>query len=120
MVGELLLRIQQLEARHGAYNPRGSCEERTPFSREIEMEPLPRRFKVPSIPQHNGDSDPYDHLDSFNVQMDLQTSSSLAKCRAFPVTLGDIPRAWLRRLHPCSIGSWEECQIKFMDQYRSL
>ncbi|XP_052176712.1 uncharacterized protein LOC127791020 [Diospyros lotus] len=48
----------------------------TPFSREIELEPLPRRLKVPSISQYNGDNDPYDHLDAFNVQMDLQTSSS--------------------------------------------
>ncbi|XP_052197635.1 uncharacterized protein LOC127804697 [Diospyros lotus] len=103
MVGELLLRIQQVEARHGAHDMRESHEEKTPFSREIELEPLPRRFKVPSIPQYNGDSDPFDHLDAFNVQMDLQTSSSLAKCRAFPATLGDIPRAWLRRLHSHSI-----------------
>ncbi|XP_052197206.1 uncharacterized protein LOC127804386 [Diospyros lotus] len=79
MVGELLLRIQQLEARHGAHDRRESHEEKTPFSREIELEPLPYRFKVPSIPQYNEDSDPFDHLDAFNVQMDLQTSNSLAK-----------------------------------------
>ncbi|XP_052196008.1 uncharacterized protein LOC127803648 [Diospyros lotus] len=72
------------------------------------------------MPQYNGDNDPFDHLEAFNVQMDLQTSSSLAKCRAFPATLGDIPRAWLRRLHPRSICSWEECQKKFINQYRSL
>ncbi|XP_052189971.1 uncharacterized protein LOC127799787 [Diospyros lotus] len=117
---ELLLRIQQLEVRHGAHSRRESHKERTQFSREIELEPFPRRFKVPSISQYNGDSDPYDHLNAFNVQMDLQTSNSLAKCRAFSATLGDIPRAWLRRLHPRSICSWEGCQNKFIDQYRSL
>ncbi|XP_052177514.1 uncharacterized protein LOC127791572 [Diospyros lotus] len=89
-----------------------SREERTPFSREIELEPIPCRFKVPSIPQYNGDNDPFDYLDAFNVQMDLQTSSSLAKCRAFPGTLRDIPRACLRRLHPRSICSWEEYYIE--------
>ena len=80
MVEELLQRIQQLEVRHGAFGQREGSEERTPLSREIKLEPLPRKFKVPSIPQYNGDGDPYDHLDAFNVQMDLQTSSSLAKC----------------------------------------
>ena len=54
-------------------------EERTPFFREVKLEPLLHGFKVPNIPQYNGDSDPYDHLDAFNVQMDLQTFSSLAR-----------------------------------------
>ncbi|XP_052177534.1 uncharacterized protein LOC127791590 [Diospyros lotus] len=52
--------------------------------------------------------------------MDLQTTSSLVKCRVFPATLGDIPRAWLRSLPSRSIGSWEECQRKFLGQYRAL
>lgn len=91
-----------------------------PHSREVEQDPLPHRFKVLNIPQYNGDGDPYDHLDVFNVQMDLQTSSSLAKCRVFPTTLRDIPQTWLRSLPPCSICSWEECQMRFINQYKSL
>jgi len=47
---ELLWKIQQLEARHGTHDRREGREEKTPFSREIELEPLPRRFTVPSIP----------------------------------------------------------------------
>ncbi|XP_052193954.1 uncharacterized protein LOC127802279 [Diospyros lotus] len=88
--------------------------------REVKLEALPRRFKVPSISQYNGDSDPYDHLDAFNVQMDLQTTSSLVRCRVFPATLGDIPRAWLRSLPSRSIGSWEECQRRFLGRYKAL
>ena len=116
IIEELLWRIQQMEARHGAHDRREGRKERTLFSREIELEPLLHRFKVPSIPQYNGDGDPYNHLDAFNVQMDLQTSSSLVKCRVFLTTLGDIPRVWLRSLHPRSICSSEKCQMKFINQ----
>jgi len=115
MVEELLRRIQQLESRHKAHDRRESHKERTPFSKEIELEPLPRKLKVLNIPQYNGDSDLYDHLDAFNVQIDLQTSSSLARFWAFPTTLGDIPPAWLRRLHLHNICSWEECQRIFIN-----
>ena len=89
-VKELHQRIQQLEARNRAHERRESREESTPFSREIELKPLPHRFKVPNIPQYNGDGDPYDHLDAFNIQINLQTSSLLLKCRVFPTTLGEI------------------------------
>ena len=70
--------------------------------------------------QYNEDSDPYDHLDAFNVQMDLLTTSSLAKCRAFPTTFSSTPRTWFRSLLPHSIGCWEECQQRFLNQYRVL
>jgi len=79
-VEELLQRIQQLEARHGVHDRRKGQGEKTSFSREIKLEPLLHGFKVPNIPQYNGDNDPYDHLDAFNVQMDLQMSSSLVRC----------------------------------------
>ncbi|XP_052203137.1 uncharacterized protein LOC127808605 [Diospyros lotus] len=47
-------------------------------------------------------------------------TSSLVKCRVFPATLGDIPLAWFRSLPPRSICSWEECQRRFLNQYRVL
>ncbi|XP_052206873.1 uncharacterized protein LOC127811205 [Diospyros lotus] len=52
--------------------------------------------------------------------MDLQTTSSLVRCRVFLATLGEILRAWLRSLPSRSIGSWEECQRRFLGQYRAL
>ncbi|XP_052189973.1 uncharacterized protein LOC127799790 [Diospyros lotus] len=116
----LLQRVQQLEVRYEIHDRGEGREKRTPLSREIELEPLPCRFTTPNIPQYNEDGDPYDHLDAFNVLMELQTSSSLVKCRVFPATLGNIPRTWLRSLRPRNICSWEECQRKFIGQYRSL
>ena len=52
--------------------------------------------------------------------MDLQTGNPMVKCRVFPATLGDIPRTWFRNLPARSIGSWEQCQQKFVGQYRAL
>ena len=53
---------------------------RVPFTREIETVPLPAKFKLPNIPPYGSRTDPYDHLDAFNVQMDLQTDDPLVKC----------------------------------------
>ncbi|XP_052176661.1 uncharacterized protein LOC127790965 [Diospyros lotus] len=72
------------------------------------------------MPQYNGDNDPYDYLDAYNVQMDLQATISLVKCRIFSAILGGIPWAWFKSLPPRSINSWEGCQQRFLNQYRAL
>ena len=38
---------------------------------EIKEEPFPTRIKMPQIPSYEGKTDPRDHLDAFNDQMDL-------------------------------------------------
>ena len=67
IVEELFQRVLQLEAQQGARSQNNVCGDRTPFTREVELESLPPRFKVPTMQQYNGDSNPYDHLDAFNV-----------------------------------------------------
>ncbi|XP_052172199.1 uncharacterized protein LOC127788128 [Diospyros lotus] len=52
--------------------------------------------------------------------MDMQTTNSLVKCHVFPITLGDIPRAWFRSLSPRNIHNWEECQRRFLKKYKAL
>ena len=89
---KLFQMVQQLEALPDISNQRHQNEERSLFTREIEIQPLPPRFKLSNISPYYGDSDLYDHLDAFDIQMDLQTSNLLVKCRVFPATFGDVLR----------------------------
>ncbi|KAL5789108.1 hypothetical protein ACOSQ2_003996 [Xanthoceras sorbifolium] len=46
----LLRRLDVLEQQRGCAEPTDRYIERSPFSWEIDSEPLPERFKMPSIP----------------------------------------------------------------------
>ena len=43
----------------------------SPFTRKIKEEPFPHGFKMPQILSYEGKTDPHNHLDAFNDQMDL-------------------------------------------------
>ena len=46
----------------------------SPFSLEIQQASLPTSFRMPTIMMYKGKTDPQDHLDAFNDQMDLFSS----------------------------------------------
>ncbi|KAL5826624.1 hypothetical protein ACOSQ3_018462 [Xanthoceras sorbifolium] len=88
----LLRQIDLLERHEGGAEFTDRYVERSPISWEIDNKPLPERFKMPSVPIYQASSDPFDHLDAYNVQMSLFTTNSRVKCRYFPATLGEFPR----------------------------
>ena len=59
----------------------------SPFSTEIQQAPLPTSFRMPTMATYEGKTNPQDHLDAFNDQMDLLQVTILAQCRCFTVTL---------------------------------
>ena len=61
----------------------------SPFMREVKEEPLLARFKMPLILSYKGMTDPRDHMDVFNNQIDLPQVNNLAKCHCFAVTLNE-------------------------------
>ena len=74
----------------------------SPFTLEIKEEPLPHGSKMPQIPSYEEKTDPRDHLDVFNDQMDLLQVNDLSKCRCF-VTLTQVAKKWFRKLPANSI-----------------
>jgi len=40
-----------------------------PFSREIQEEPIPSRFRMPHVDPYDGTTDPLDHLESYKALM---------------------------------------------------
>ena len=64
----------------------------SPFSEEIRVASLPQGFKMPTITPYEGKTDPQEHVDNFNDQMDLLLVPKLAHCHAFAVTLTKITK----------------------------
>ena len=67
---------------------------------------MPEGFKLPTIKAYEGKLDPKDHLDHFNVLMELHLVSDMAKCRVFAVVLTSGAKKWLKSMTLGSITSW--------------
>ena len=67
-INELRDRLVKLAARNTEAAPSTTT---FPFSIEIQQLPLPAGFRIPTMATYKGKTDPQDHLDVFNDQMDL-------------------------------------------------
>ena len=66
---------------------------------------------------YEGKTDPQDHLDAFNDQMDLLQVTTLARCRCFAVMLSGITKKWIRQIKPEIVVSWGQLSSMFMRQF---
>ena len=73
---------------------------------------------MPTITPYEGKTDPQEHVDNFNDQMDLLLVPEPARCRAFAVTLTKIAKKWFRKLEPDSITSWLQLSMAFVRQFQ--
>ncbi len=76
--GELDRKIVKLEQQIEAFHSQKARREcsfefttKSPFSRQIENELVPPRFKMPQVEPYNGTSDLLDHLESYRAFMAL-------------------------------------------------
>ncbi|XP_071911843.1 uncharacterized protein [Coffea arabica] len=106
---EQILRPQPYEDNYAA----------SPFTREVEDYPLPRRFKIPNIELYDGSTDPEDHLSVFLTHMCLQTAADALRCKTFPMFLKGKARLWFQGLAPGSIRSFTELARQFAAQFVS-
>ena len=67
-INELRKLLDKLAAKSSENTPSTTS---LPFSLEIQQAPLPTGFYMPTITTYEGKTDPQDHLDAFNDQMDL-------------------------------------------------
>ncbi|XP_077245999.1 uncharacterized protein LOC143885828 [Tasmannia lanceolata] len=67
---------------------------RTLFTDDVMGAPAPRGFKMPTIPQYDGTTDPVDHLETFRAMMLLHGASDGFLCRAFQITVTGAARDW--------------------------
>ena len=90
----------------------------SPFSIEIQQAPLLAGFRMPTMAINEGKTDPQDHLDAFNNQMDLFQVTTLARCRCFVVTLSRIAKKWIHQVEPKTVVSWGQLSAMFMHQFQ--
>ncbi|XP_077245996.1 uncharacterized protein LOC143885825 [Tasmannia lanceolata] len=77
---------------------------RSPFTDNVLGTLKPKGFKMPSVPQYDGTTNPVDHLETFITIMLLHGASNGFFCRAFPTTLTGAARDWYSRIKPNSIS----------------
>ena len=73
---------------------------------------------MPTMTTYEGKTDPQDHLNAFNDQMDLFEVSSQAWCRCFAVTLTTTAKKWFRQIEPETVASWTQLSRLFMRQFQ--
>ena len=71
-INELRKRLDKLAAKSSETTPSTTSSH---FSLEIQQAPLPVSFRMPNMTTYEGKTDPQDHLDAFNDQMDLLQAS---------------------------------------------
>ena len=81
---------------------------------EIQQAPLAISFRMPTMVAYEGKTDPLDHLDAFNDQMDLLQVTLLTRCRCFAITLSGTAKKWICQIEPETITSWGQLSAMFM------
>ena len=89
----------------------------SPFILEIHQALLPTDFRMPTMTPYEGKTDPQDHLDAFNDQMDLLQVSVRARCQCFAVTLIATSKKWFMQIEPETVASWAQLSGMFMRQF---
>ena len=74
-INELKKRLDCLAAKSSKATPSTTS---SPFTLEIQLAPLPASFHMPTMTTYEGKTEPQDHLDVINDQMDLLQVSSRA------------------------------------------
>ena len=114
-INELRARLEKLATRNTQAAQSTSISS---FSVEIQQAPLPAGFRMPTMATYEGKTDPLDHLDAFNDQMDLLQVTKLARCRCFTVTMSGTAKKWICQIEPETIVSCGLLSTMFMHQFQ--
>ena len=90
---------------------------RSPFLRDIEMEPMLSRFTRPPFNSYNGNTDPIEHVSHYIQMMSLHTHNDALMCKVFPSSLGPIALRWFNGLRKGSIHSFSKLIQEFSVQF---
>ncbi|KAL2527032.1 Uncharacterized protein Adt_12086 [Abeliophyllum distichum] len=101
-------RLAELEAKQKNIPKEYITDQHSPFSEDILAKPLPEKLEMPQLISYEDDNDPVRHLDRYTSWMELQESSYVIMCRAFPRTFGNRAMRWSKKLLQRSIHSWSD------------
>ena len=90
---------------------------KSPFTRGIEKEKLPRRFHQPTFTMYNGRTDPIEHVSQFKQKMAVHSQDKALMCRVFPSSLELMPMRWFDGLRTNSISSFKKLTQSFCSRF---
>ena len=90
---------------------------KSPFTRKIEGDELPRRFHQPTFTMYNGRTDPVKHVSQFNQRMAVHSKDEALMCKVFPSILGLMAMRWFDGLKPNSINSFKQLTQAFGSRF---
>ena len=95
----------------------------TPFTDEITLIEMPRKFSFPNIKAYDGTSDPDDHVAQYRQRMLAialpKESREATMCKGFGSTLTGPALQWYINLPSRSIASFAILSDKFVEQFTS-
>ncbi|GAB2291989.1 hypothetical protein Dimus_038184 [Dionaea muscipula] len=93
------------------------CQTVGPFTREVACFPFPPGFRLPHFELYDGSTDPEDHVNSFEIKMQLFNVDDPIMCRAFPSTFKGAARKWCASFAPCSISRFSQLREAFIGHF---
>ena len=87
------------------------------FTASINDNPLPSKFKMPSLDSYDRTCDSFDHIATFKPTMHLQGVPDEIMCRAFPTTLKGPARMWFSKIPPNIVSSFEDLSKLFVNNF---
>ncbi|XP_013668632.2 uncharacterized protein LOC106372920 [Brassica napus] len=95
----------------------------TPFTDEITLIEMPRKFSFPCIKAYNGTTNPDDHVAQYRHRMLVvalpKGSREATMCKGFDSTLTGPALQWYNNLPSRSIASFAVLSDKFVEQFAS-
>ena len=90
---------------------------KSPFTRKIEGQTLPRCFHQPMFIIYNGQTDPVEHVSHFSQRMAVHSKDEALMCKVFPSNLGPMAMRWFDSLRADSINSFKELTWAFGSRF---
>ena len=79
---------------------------------------FPKGFKPVNIESYDGTTDPAVWIEDFILHIHMARGDGLHAIKYLPVKLKGPARHWLNSLPKNSIGSWEDLEEAFLDNFK--
>ena len=90
---------------------------KSPFTRGIEKEKLPRRFHQPTFIIYNGRTDSVELVSQFKRNMAVHAQDEALMCRVFLSSLGPMAMRWFDGLRTNSVSSFIKLTQAFCSRF---
>ena len=87
------------------------------FTDEVMDQEFPEGFKPVNIESYDGTTDPAVWIEDFLLHIHMAHSDDLHAIKYLPLKLKGSARHWLNSLPANSIGSWENLEDAFLDNF---